>query len=637
MDPKFKGMRTQDAATQPSLGRTQRGGIALALILSLATVVPASGSSDSLVGIIVRESAPASNAAELAVTRLGGTVGRQLGIIGGFSARVGSRMLDTLRGNAAFRSISTDGSLSLHSVKVPDLVTTPPVPKNPSTEHATQTTQTNGGSVAGSEQHSVDGFDPRSAGGWAQSIEAMRADDMWRQGNIGQGVDVALIDSGVSPVPGLTGQVIDGPDLSFESQFDETRYLDTYGHGTHMASIIAGRDASIEAGREFEDYDDAFVGIAPGSRVLSMKVATANGAVDVSQVIAAIDWVVQHRNTDGLNVRVLNLSFGTDSLQPYEVDPLAFAVEVAWLRGIVVVAAAGNGGIDDTSVNDPAYDPYVIAASAVDSTTGHPKDYTTPSWQTRGDASRSPDLAAPGRSVVGLRVPESAADQGYPSARVGTTARFFKGSGSSQATAFISGAAALLLSQRPELTPDQVKAILTSTAQPLPSADPVAQGRGLVDLHAARKAPTPPTAVAEQRWPRSTGDGSLEAARGGYHVSEDGVELTGEQDIFGNAWDGRSWSEAAWDGRSWSGGDWNGSTWSGSSWSGSSWSGRSWSGSTWSGRSWSGRSWSGRSWSGSSWSGRSWSGRSWSGSSWSGSSWSGRSWSARSWSSEGWG
>jgi hypothetical protein len=131
-----------------------------------------------------------------------------------------------------------------------------------------------------------------------------------------------------------------------------------------MAAIIAGRDASVPVGGE----NDAkhFVGVAPDARILNMKVATADGGADVTQVIAAIDWVVQHRSDNGMNVRVINLSYGTRSTQSYQVDPLARAVENAWHKGIVVVIAAGNDGLGSTRLTMPAIDPYVIAVGAVD-------------------------------------------------------------------------------------------------------------------------------------------------------------------------------------------------------------------------------------------------------------------------------
>ncbi|MEJ7585521.1 MAG: S8 family serine peptidase, partial [Acidimicrobiales bacterium] len=357
----------------------------------------------------------------------------------------------------------------------------------------------------------------------------------------GKDVGVALIDSGVTPVPGLDDDGLDnGPDLSLESPADNLRYLDTFGHGTHMAGIISGRD----------------VGVAPDSKLLSLKVATSDGATDVSQVIAALDWVVQHRHEPGLDIRVINLSFGTQSTQDYRLDPLAYAVEAAWRKGIVVVISAGNDGNTTERLSDPAIDPYVIAVGAADQNgTKARRDDRVADFSSRGSAARGPDLVAPGRSLVSLRVPGSAIDQEHPSARVastpGTAPRFFRGSGTSQSAAFVTGVVALLLQQRPELSPDHVKALLTESADTIPATDRRLQGAGLIDVKAAVSAPTPTGAV--QQWPPATGAGSLEAARGASHVvdPEDGTLLTGEQDIFGQTWDGRSWAEASWAGRSW--------------------------------------------------------------------------------------
>ena len=203
-------------------------------------------------------------------------------------------------------------------------------------------------------------FSPKEYSGsmyWVTN-EITGASTYWSDGHTGAGIDVALIDSGVVAVNGLTypGKVINGPDLSFESQVDNLRYLDTFGHGTHIAGIIAGRDDGItdlQRGNE-----SSFIGMAPDARLVNIKVADSQGAVDVSQVIAAIDWVVQHRNDNGMNIRVLNLSYGTDGLQDYQVDPLTHAVERAWKAGIVVVVASGNDG-NATPLRNPAYDPFV--------------------------------------------------------------------------------------------------------------------------------------------------------------------------------------------------------------------------------------------------------------------------------------
>ena len=273
----------------------------LAILTSLLTVlvaanpvaaaVPDLRSSARLVQVIVRSSH--GEETEALVDRLGGHLVRRLPIIGGFSARIPASTLPVLERSPLVLSVSPDARISLAS---------------------------------------EDGAaDAAAANPLAEIADRIGVDDLWTYGLTGAGVDVALIDSGVVPVDGL-GSVVHGPDLSFESQNPELAHLDTFGHGTHLAGIIAGRDPG----------PSGFRGIAPGARIISLKVADAFGATDVSQVIAAVDWVVQHRQTNGLNIRVLNLAFGTDSGQDYRSDPLAYAVEVAWRKDIVVVVSAGK-------------------------------------------------------------------------------------------------------------------------------------------------------------------------------------------------------------------------------------------------------------------------------------------------------
>ena len=149
------------------------------------------------------------------------------------------------------------------------------------------------------------------------------------------------------------GKVVYGPDLTLENG-TPAKNLDTYGHGTHMAGIIAGRDAAADT---VSGNSADFVGMAPDSRIVSIKVADAKGQTDVSQAIAAIDWVVQNRNKNGLNIRVLNMSFGTDGVQGYLLDPLAYAAEQAWHKGIVVVVAVGNEGFGTAQGQQPGLRP----------------------------------------------------------------------------------------------------------------------------------------------------------------------------------------------------------------------------------------------------------------------------------------
>src|SRR5206468_3795714 len=209
------------------------------------------------------------------------------------------------------------------------------------------------------------------------------------------------------------------------------------------------------------------------------------------------------------NIRVINLSFGAPARLSYRVDTMSAAVEIAWRRGLVVVAASGNGGPQRDTVETPGIDPYAITVGATDDrgTRGRGDDMLAwfSAWGS-ADSNAKPDLVAPGRRLVSIRVPGSTLDTLFPErvvmARNGST--YFRLTGTSMSTAVVSGTAALLLARRPDLTPDQVKALLVSTTQPYGKGkhggqvapDPIADGSGLLDANGAmtaalRKAPLP--------------------------------------------------------------------------------------------------------------------------------------------------
>ena len=552
------------------------------------------GHAGSQVSVIVREQPVAGSGPERLVETLGGQVGRHISIIDGFVATVPASRIELLRRSAGVHSVSLNRRVRLLS--------------------------------------DTDGWDQSNDQGSMHTTRTvLDVDDMFGNLYTGKGVDVALIDSGVVPVDGLRvpGKVVNGADLSFESQVPHLRYLDTFGHGTHLAGIIAGRD---DAAPEAKHDAKWFQGIAPDARVLSVKVADAHGVADVSQVIAAIDWVVQHRKDNGMNIRVLNLSFGTDGTQDYRVDPLAYAVEVAWRKGIAVIVAAGNAGFGSKKLNNPAYDPFVIAVGAVDAKgTLDVRDDAIPSWSSLGDGSRNPDFVVPGKSIVSLRAPGSHIDLMHPTGRVGATPRFFRGSGTSQAAAVAAGVAALVIQARPTITPDQLKALLKATAVPIPSVDAKAQGAGLINLaKIARNQVRTPTTV--QTWALSTGIGSLDAARGTLRlVAADGTKLAGEQDIFGAPWNGALWAPASLVGTSWAGGNWNGNAWSGNAWSANAWSGNAWEANAWEANAWSANAWEANAWSGNAWEANAWLGNAWEANAWSSNAWSGNAWSSAGW------
>ena len=527
---RFRGHGGGHPLARPLVALLAVTAVLAALLSTAGTPLPRPAAGEAggrLLPVIVREAPGSGVGAELAVQRLGGRVLRRLDIIGGFSALVPAGRLAALRHSGGVGAVSPNGRVKLLT-------------------------------------SAYDGVDPAST--MSRVTTVTNAGTLWAAGYTGKGVGVALIDSGIAPVEGLTtaGKVVNGPDLSFESQSPDLRYLDTFGHGTAMAGIIAGKDSNVTT-VSGTTAQSSFMGMAPDATLISVKVADQAGATDISQILAAIDWVVQHRNDPGLNIKVLNLSFGTDGTQAYTLDPLAYAAEVAWRAGITVVVAAGNSGYGSLRLNDPAYDPFVIAVGSA-STYGQTScTYTcsVSSFSSLGDSTRTPDFLAPGQSISSLDVPGGALDTAFPAARQGT--RFFRGSGTSQATAVASGAAALLAQRYPTATPDQIKLLLRlllrSTSFQLNRMTSAASA-GIINLAAAYSAPLPSATTAAQSFTRSTGTGSLELSRGSTHLVDNGTTLSGEKDIMGRAFDARTWAAGA-GSSNWTGGVWNGSRWTG--------------------------------------------------------------------------
>ena len=536
-----------------------------------AAGVPRTATASRSISVIITATPGRSDVAVQAVAAAKGKLTRRLNIVNGVTATIDERTLASIRRTPGIRSVTLNQSVQPLGAAW-----------NPVTD----------------------------VGGPKNVSEIIGSGVYWSNGITGRGVDVALIDSGVRLSDALpANRVLFGPDLSFESQDPAKRNVDTYGHGTHMAGLIAGRAPGVS----LDNPSTGFVGVAPDSRIVSVKVADKDGSTDVSQVIAAIDWVVANRNKNGLNIRVLNLSYGTDSTQDVRIDPLSFAVDQAWRRGIVVVAASGNAGYADKrgTMTNPARTGTVIAVGALSqsSSSNLRADDEIASFSSSGSKYRRPDLVVPGKSIVSLRAPGSTIDTKYGSMGF-VNDQLFRGSGTSQAAAIVSGAAALLIQQNPAITPDSLKRTLIDSTIKLKKVKPEMQGKGSLDLRQARVAKTiwgadgPPKATL-------TGGGSLDAARGSARLVHAGRELNGERDIFGHPFSGPLQAQAELTLTAWAGGTWSGSTWSGSTWSGSTWSGATWTGATWSGATWSGATWSGATWSGSTWTGNVWSDAYW--------------------------
>lgn len=362
-------------------------------------------------------------------------------------------------------------------------------------------------------------------------VDQIGARSLWADGITGSGVTVAVIDTGVAPVAGLRTQVAATVDLSPEYDDAVAAFTDNHGHGTHLAGIIAGRDAGGPLASS-ADEPGRFLGVAPDARLVSIKVAGRDGTVSPDSVLSAIQWAIDHR--DELGIRVLNLALNVEPTGGYETDPLAAAVERAWNAGIVVVTAAGNTGAETSGLGTPAHDPFVITVGAVEATDA---GFVVPDWTSAGDGTRNPDVAAPGAHIQSLRVPGSYADVEHPEGYVDE--RHFLASGTSQSAAVVSAVAALLLDAHPHLDPDAVKAAIVASAVDIPGGTADRTGAGLVRADVAVDVATE---VTPQDWPSARADVPFEVPAGASFVVPTWA---------GNTWAGNTWAGNTWAGNTW--------------------------------------------------------------------------------------
>src|SRR2546425_10943134 len=263
-----------------------------------------------------------------------------------------------------------------------------------------------------------------------ETVNAPVALQQW--GLDGTGVGVAVIDSGVTAVGDLYWWIpanqTYGSRVVYSQNFvpGTTETSDQYGHGTHVAGIIAGA-GWFSTGSNFTH---TFKGIAPNANIINLRVLDQNGAGTDSSAIAAIQTAISLKST--YNIRVINLSFGRQVFESYTLDPLCQAVEAAWNAGIVVVAAAGNQGRSDSAGTDgygtiaaPGNDPYAITVGAMKTANTPTRvDDTIASYSSKGptafDFVLKPDILAPGNQVVSLLSPYSQLPKNYPAVDVYT-------------------------------------------------------------------------------------------------------------------------------------------------------------------------------------------------------------------------
>ena len=311
-------------------------------------------------------------------------------------------------------------------------------------------------------------------------------------GYTGAGVGVAVIDSGITAwhddltVASRTGQRV-AAFVDFVN--NHTTKYDDWGHGTHVAGIIAGNGYDSNGDR---------TAIAPKANIVALKALDFEGKGKISNIIAALDWAITNRTN--YNIRVINMSLGAGVFESYNTDPLTLAAKHAVDAGIVVVAAAGNmgkardGKPQYGAISAPGNAPWVLTVGASSSMgTTDRRDDTMASYSSRGptmiDFGAKPDLVAPGTGTVSLAEKNSLlyttkAAYLLPAKRFGLNLEsmpYLTLSGTSMATPVVAGTVALMIEANPTLTPNMVKAILQFTAQVYPGYNYLTQGAGFLN------------------------------------------------------------------------------------------------------------------------------------------------------------
>lgn len=528
--------------------------------------------SGATVRVIVQRSALDASVSRLLSIVPGLQVVEQFGVIPAFVATVPISQISTLAAQPEVRAISPDGAVQI-------------VPTTVASSNANTAGQTAPGRTASGP------IDPRElATSYPFSADVTPA---WAgQGGTpttGAQVTVAVIDSGVDANhPDLAGHV------QAVNVGTSSSAADGYGHGTHVVGIINGRSA-----------DGHYVGIAPDSNVISVKIADDSGQALESDLLRGLEWVDLHRTSSG--IKALNLSVQAAIPSSYVTSPIDAAVELLIKHGVTVIAAAGNAGnASDAEWYAPANDPLVITVGCLDdnATTGTGDDSLC-AISSRGataDGFGKPDLVAPGRKIVstlagGANGQPVALAQDFPD-RVTSDGLHIRLSGTSMSAPVVTGAVSLLLQRYPSLTPGQIKNILVGSTRTY-SGQP--DKAGALDIQAAlTAAATPPTTTlylplpllgpqapssdATLVWNGSTWATSY--YNGGQWVSGWVPSLLSLLGLQLAHWDSVSWDGAHWDSVSWDGTRWQSAHWDSAHWDSAHWDTAHWDSAHWDSVSW---------------------------------------------------
>ncbi|MBI3926583.1 MAG: S8 family peptidase [Armatimonadetes bacterium] len=304
------------------------------------------------------------------------------------------------------------------------------------------------------------------------AVRTLGVDKLWEAGYRGQGVTIAVIDTGIYPHPDYADRIVGFKDWvqGLSEPYDDQ------GHGTHVAGDALG-DGTASDGK--------YTGPAPAANLVGIKVLDKHGGGRFSDIIKGVQWAVDHKND--YHIDIINMSLGGPIFASYQDDPVAQAVGAAVDSGIVAAVAGGNSGPKASTIGSPGNHPAAFTVGALnDRGTRSRDDDEVAFFSSRGpttiDGLTKPDILSPGVNITAANSPGSALDQ-LAVPHVGRS--YITISGTSMATPVMAGVIAALLSANPSLTPAEVKEIFTSTAAPLPGVDANSQGAGVVHPEAA--------------------------------------------------------------------------------------------------------------------------------------------------------
>ena len=452
---------------------------------------------DQMVSVIVQK-VDESNRAESYAEKLGGLITKDLHIINAFSVDMTASSVRQLATSTAVRWVSLDAQVESTKGKPPKKdQDSSPLPQN-------------------------------------YFLDTLGVRQVWNMGFRGEGIAVAVIDSGIhtdrdfTVDPGRPHTRIE-VEISFSDNSFKT--ADATGHGTHVSGIIGGNGNASEG---------LYAGIAPKVDLINLKISDETGKANESDIVEALQWVLD--NKDKYNVRVVNLSVNSTIEQSYHTSPMDAAVEILWFNGIVVVASVGNkgpGGGFNTVNAAPANDPFIITVGASDERgTSDPNDDVIAPYSAHGstvDGFLKPEIIAPGKDIVSVLADTSSWKFEHPD-KIVLDGEYIRLSGTSMSAPMVTGAVALLLQAEPNLTPDQVKYRLIHTSRLVSSVF-------YLDIYAA-----------------ITGT-STESANSGIQASQ--LLWSGEEPVM---WDSVNWNSVNWNSVNWNSVNWNSVNWNSVNW-----------------------------------------------------------------------